>query len=205
MAGQVSARQPALAFEPQEVRAPHAGEQRHERQPRRLVDHAIEVYSQPSGAIDGEWTLAFTRPGQNGRVQFTGVAGDELYLGADNVTIGSSTCCGLTVSVRKPNGTTLNATSFGTNGGSLTLTALPTNGTYTLFVDPGGTSTGSITLSLPRAKPIPGLLLIKWYSFDDANCTDDNFVDPVNAIFYGDDDANFISTTQNHVNHHTGW
>ena len=83
--------------------------------------------------------------------------------------------------------------------------ALPTSGTYTLVVDPAGASTGSITVSLPKAKPIPGPLYVKWYSFDNSSCGDDYFVDPVTVILYGDGASGFLSRTQNHVNHHTGW
>ena len=158
-----------------------------------------------AGTADSEWDLIISRRGQNARVQFTGSAGTELHMGADNVTIGTSTCCSLLISILKPNGSNLTTKAFGTNGGSIAIPALPTSGTYTLVVDPAGASTGSITVSLPKAKPIPGPLYIKWFSFDNASCGDDYFVDPVNVIFYGDGVSDFLARTRNHVNHHTGW
>jgi hypothetical protein len=51
-----------------------------------------------------------------------------------------------------PDGTTLVSTTIGTAGGSLDpVTALPTTGTYTIVVDPVGTYTGSMTLTLSSA------------------------------------------------------
>ena len=99
--------------------------------------------------IDGAavTTPALTVPGRRARYTFTGTAGQWVNLGLSSVTITSST-----LSMLNPDGTTLVSTTIGTAGGSLDpLTALPTTGTYTIVVDPVGTYTGSMTLTLSSA------------------------------------------------------
>lgn len=96
-------------------------------------------------SIDGSTvTPTLTVPGQRARYTFTGTAGQWVNVGLSSVSIASST-----VSMVKPDGTTLLSTSISTSGGSLDpTTALPTTGTYTIVVDPTSTYTGSITLTL---------------------------------------------------------
>ena len=99
--------------------------------------------------IDGAavTTPALTVPGRRARYTFTGTAGQWVNLGLSSVTITSST-----LSMLNPDGTTLVSTTIGTAGGSLDpLTALPTTGTYTIVVDPVGTYSGSMTLTLSSA------------------------------------------------------
>ena len=86
-------------------------------------------------------------PGQNARVSFAGTAGQEVSLRMTDVTIGSI-LSGTTVSVRRPDGTTIASTSVGTNGGFLDGRTLPVTGTYTVVVDPAGGNTGALTLTL---------------------------------------------------------
>jgi hypothetical protein len=59
------------------------------------------------------------------------------------VTITSST-----ITLWKPDGSTLATTSIGTTGGSLDPPVLPTTGTYTVTVNPALQYTGNITLTL---------------------------------------------------------
>lgn len=88
--------------------------------------------------------LSFTKVGQTARYTFSGTSGQWLSLGLTSVTIASST-----VTLLNPNGTTLASTTVGTSGGGLEPpSTLPTTGTYTIVVDPGGTNTGTITLTL---------------------------------------------------------
>jgi hypothetical protein len=87
--------------------------------------------------------------GDDAAVLFDGAAGQRVSLKLSSITIGPSSCCSTKVSVRKPDGTTLVApTSFGTAGGFVDAVTLPVAGTYTIFVDPQGTATGSMTLTL---------------------------------------------------------
>ncbi len=105
--------------------------------------------------IDGATvTPTLTVPGQRARYTFSGTAGQWVNLGMTSVTISSST-----VSMLKPDGTTLVSTSIGTSGGSLDPTAaLPTTGTYTIVVDPSGLATGSMTLTL--TSPLTGTITL---------------------------------------------
>src|SRR5205085_963990 len=98
----------------------------------------ITVYDVPADATgviatDGTpFTISLLTPGQNGRFTFTGTT-DGFDVELTDVSIGSSTCCGLRLSVLKPDGTTLvSPTFFVTDAGSLDLGVLPVAGTYTV-------------------------------------------------------------------------
>jgi hypothetical protein len=94
-------------------------------------------------------TVTIATAFEDATVTFTGVAGQRVSLRMTSVTIGPSTCCSTRVSLRKPDGTTLVAPVYvGTNGGFVDATTLPVAGTYSIFVDPQGASTGSMTLTL---------------------------------------------------------
>lgn len=88
--------------------------------------------------------LSLTKVGQTARYTFSGTSGQWLSLGLTSVTISSST-----ITLLKPDGTQLASTTVGTSGGGLEpLSTLPTTGTYTIVVDPSGTNTETITLTL---------------------------------------------------------
>jgi len=88
-------------------------------------------------------TATMTVPGQNGKLTFTGVAGQRVA-----VSMGSSTIPGITyVSILKPDGTNL-VFPVGSTSGFIDTKTLPVDGTYTILVDPNGTGTGSITITL---------------------------------------------------------
>ncbi len=105
--------------------------------------------------IDGAaLTITLTRPGQHQAATFTGTAGQRLSLAFTSVTANS------TVTVRKPDGTTL-ATAQAFTGANLDLPDLPATGTYTIWVDPNNAGTGSLTLTLSEevaggAVPVDG-------------------------------------------------
>ncbi len=83
-------------------------------------------------------------PGQNGEGTFAGTAGQRVSVTASGVTISSST-----VYLRRPDGSTLgNPISVGTSGGFLSPLTLPSNGTYSVEVDPDGAATGDVSLHL---------------------------------------------------------
>jgi Subtilase family/Fervidolysin N-terminal prodomain len=91
-------------------------------------------------------TVALTVPGQNGRLTFSGTAGQRVSLRLTNVSIGPSGSASAKVSISTPSGGTLVApTYFGTNGGFVDLTALPATGAYTILIDPQSNSTGGAT------------------------------------------------------------
>ena len=100
----------------------------------------------PGGPSAG---VTVVTPGQNARVTFTGTAGRRASVRLTGVTMGSSSCCGVKASLVAPNGSVLFAPAYvGTNGGFLDTRALPVTGTYTVFVDPQGQSTGSATVTV---------------------------------------------------------
>jgi len=115
---------------------------------------ALTVYSETY--IDGSITpggppvtVTATDPGQNFRLSFSGTAGQRVSLRLTDVTVGTSTCCGVRISIKKPDGSYLvNPTYVGTTGGFLDAVSLSVAGTYTIIVDPEATNTGHITLTL---------------------------------------------------------
>jgi len=94
-------------------------------------------------------TVSTTVPGQNARVTFLGVSGRRVSLDISGVSMGPSSCCSVKVSILKPNGSLLaGPVSAGSSGGFLDTSTLPTNGTYTIVVDPQGGVTGDASLTL---------------------------------------------------------
>ena len=99
-------------------------------------------------------TVATTVPGQNASVQFPGTAGQIVSVKLTGVTIGSSCCSSAKVSLVRPDGTALVAPAyFGTNGGFVDARALPTTGTYRIFLDPQSNAIGSATVTLYDVPP----------------------------------------------------
>jgi hypothetical protein len=94
-------------------------------------------------------TLSASTPGQNIGPTFSGTAGQRVFVNFSAVSIGTSGCCSTLVSIRKPDGTTLSGTQTyaGTSGGYIDTATLPMNGTYTIFLDPQNSATGSATVT----------------------------------------------------------
>lgn len=88
-------------------------------------------------------TVTTTVPGQNALVTFSGTSGQKVSLNNTSVSF-----TGVSVSIKKADGTTVGATTVGTGGGFLDTVTLPANGTYTILVDPTTYYTGGITLTL---------------------------------------------------------
>jgi YD repeat-containing protein len=92
-------------------------------------------------------TVTTTVPGQNASLTFSGAANQQATVHFTGNTIPASAC--VSVSLLKPDGTTL--TSLSNQCGSsfnLASQTLPVTGTYTVFIDPAYTGTGSITVSV---------------------------------------------------------
>jgi len=90
-------------------------------------------------------TLTTTVPGQNAEATFSGTASQQVtvHLTNDTYSPGSTT-----VTLRKPDGTQLTQASSQSTNFDLTTVTLPTTGTYTVFVNPPGTTTGSIGVNV---------------------------------------------------------
>jgi len=88
--------------------------------------------------------ISLTKAGRTARYTFSGTSGQWVSLGLTSVTISSST-----ITLLKPDGTSLVSTTVGTSGGGFEPpSTLPATGTYTIVVDPAGVNTGNITLKL---------------------------------------------------------
>ena len=95
--------------------------------------------------------VSVTTPGQNASLSFSGTAGQKISLSTSNWTI--SQC---TTSIKKPDGTTLTSTT----GSFIDRQALPTTGTYSVSIDPTGTSTGGVTLTLNDCADFTGSVTV---------------------------------------------
>jgi YD repeat-containing protein len=87
--------------------------------------------------------VTITKPGQNANITFSGTSSQLA-----TVRIANSTFSCVTVTLLKPDGTSL--TSTFSCGGTFNLSqqTLPTTGTYTIKIDPNGASTGSVNVSV---------------------------------------------------------
>ncbi len=94
-----------------------------------------------------------TTPGQNAQLTFTGTVGQKVSLFLSSITY--TGCNGTTASIKSPDGTTIAAASE-CNSTTLYVDAqyLPLSGTYTILVDPQGSTTGSFTANLYNAADI---------------------------------------------------
>jgi uncharacterized protein YhfF len=108
----------------------------------------------PGGA---SLTLTTTVPGQNAKATFSGTSGQRVSLKV------GPTCCSLTISIQKPDGTNLfTAASITASGGFIDTKTLPVAGTYTIVVNPTNSAVGAATLTLydvpanPTASITPG-------------------------------------------------
>jgi hypothetical protein len=116
------------------------------------------AWSVPANVAGGALTLGGTAlrvttgvPGQNASVTFVGNAQDIVVLTLSSVTEGTSTCCGVKVTIAAPGGSAVILPKLvGTNGAAITL-QLPADGTYTVGLDPQGAVVGGATLRLTPA------------------------------------------------------
>jgi YD repeat-containing protein len=87
--------------------------------------------------------------GQNGSFTFSANANQHISLQVTDAS-GFNTPfeCDVNVSILKPDNSPLVNPTCMDAGGTIGSTAIPTTGTYTIFVNPVGTNTGSLTLTL---------------------------------------------------------
>ncbi len=86
--------------------------------------------------------LTTTVPGQNAAVTFSGAAGQAVTVRLTGNTMGF-----VAVTLRKPDGSTQTSSSSSAASFNLTSQTLPVSGTYTIFVNPSGTTTGTISVA----------------------------------------------------------
>ncbi len=87
--------------------------------------------------------ITISTPGQNARLTFNGSAGQKVSLHAGGMTITSST-----MSIIKPDGSTVTSVGVNINGEFMDNATLPVSGTYTVLLDPTQGYKGNATLTL---------------------------------------------------------
>ncbi|HEY7291189.1 MAG TPA: IPT/TIG domain-containing protein [Vicinamibacterales bacterium] len=99
-------------------------------------------------------TAAMSVAGQNGRFTFAGLAGHTA-----SAVVSSDTVSSMQVKVLRPDGTTLMAPVAWTPGTHfIDAQLLPVNGLYTIALDPVGSATGSVSLTLYDATDQTGTI-----------------------------------------------
>jgi subtilisin family serine protease len=94
-------------------------------------------------------TITTRAPDENARLKFDGQAGQRVSLKLAPVSISTSY-----VSIIEPDGTPLASNVFVSSfGGFVDTQTLPVTGSYRIVVDPQGTATGSMTLTLYDVPP----------------------------------------------------
>ena len=91
----------------------------------------------------GATSVTITTPGQNGAFTFSGTQSQQVTVQITSNTIGWTT-----VTLRKPDGTTLTTTATSAGSFNLSTQTLPVTGTYTVFINPDWTLTGSLNVSV---------------------------------------------------------
>lgn len=109
----------------------------------------VTLYDVPSDAI-GTTTiggtaadLTTTVPGQNAKATFDGASAQQVTVHITNNTMNT-----VTVKLLKPDGSTLTSLTSSSASFNLASQILSVAGTYTVSIDPSGTSTGSISVSV---------------------------------------------------------
>lgn len=93
-------------------------------------------------------TVTTTSMGQNANVTFSGTSGQRVSLKVTGVTMSGGNGH-VDITMKKPDGSTLAAETFVSSSAAFIDTqVLPATGTYNIFVNPQGSSTGSVTLTL---------------------------------------------------------
>jgi YD repeat-containing protein len=114
----------------------------------------------PSAGMTGPpATVTTTAAGQNAVLTFSGNAGDILSFNISNSTYGSGGCH---ITILAPNNNGLGGGDCPASGatGFLDAVTLPATGTYTAFIDPSQTNTGSVTMSINNDADVTGTIAI---------------------------------------------
>jgi hypothetical protein len=94
-------------------------------------------------------TVNTTVPGQNGRLTFAGTAGQRVSLSISGVSYSSATA-----QILDPGGNAVGGSVLvGTGGGFVDTRTLPSNGTYSITIDPPNTTTGAATFTIYNVPP----------------------------------------------------
>jgi YD repeat-containing protein len=87
--------------------------------------------------------------GQNANLTFSGIAGQQLSFNVTNSTIGSCV-----ITIYDPNTNTVGSGNCGTGNNYVDTITLGLTGTYTVNLNPQGTATGSVAVSINNAQNV---------------------------------------------------
>jgi YD repeat-containing protein len=87
--------------------------------------------------------VTITTPGQNGEITFTGNASQQVTVRVTGNTMGS-----VTVSLLRPDGSTITSRTSSSTSFNLTSATLPAAGTYKITIDPNAANTGTLNISV---------------------------------------------------------
>jgi uncharacterized protein YhfF len=113
-----------------------------------LTLYTITDFSGSITAGGSPVTVSITAPGQNGALTFSGTATQRISLNGTNGTMTGQIGCDVNVSILNPNGSVLAAATCMEISGFIDVKTLGTTGTYTIVIEPVGTATGNLTLTL---------------------------------------------------------
>ena len=99
-------------------------------------------------AFGSSTTVSVSAPNKIGLFLFDATSGQRVSLLGTNGLTGQLLGCDINVSILKPDGTVLAPDTCMERTGLIDTKTLPADGTYTILVDPAGTATGSVTLTL---------------------------------------------------------
>jgi YD repeat-containing protein len=105
-----------------------------------------DVPADVSGSLTVNGSAAgatITTPGQNGALTFSGTQSQQLTVHVTNNTMGS-----VTITLQKPDGSTLTQSSSSAGSFNLSTQTLPVTGTYTVSINPSQWNTGSMNVSV---------------------------------------------------------
>lgn len=87
-------------------------------------------------------------PGQNAELPFAGITGQRVFLRISSVSVTGGSPNWITVSIKKPDGSSLDSETIDASGGFIDTQVLPVDGAYIVLVDPANSVTGGATLTL---------------------------------------------------------
>jgi YD repeat-containing protein len=93
-------------------------------------------------------TTTTSVPGQNAKLGFSGTTGQRVSLLGANGMTAQILGCDVFTSILKPDGNAIGAGTCMEGSGFMEPVSLPSNGAYTLLMDPASTATGALTLTL---------------------------------------------------------
>jgi hypothetical protein len=109
-----------------------------------LMLHSVPADPSTTLTVGGSSaTLTTTAPGQNAQATFSGTSAQQVTVHLTSNGMGS-----VTVKLLKPDGSQLTSTTSSASSFNLSTQTLPTTGTYTIVIDPGGVGVGSITVNV---------------------------------------------------------